>query len=103
MGELVVLVPVLNRPENVAPLVDSFLENCPEGSGLYFLVEATDDEEFAAIVDVHLEGSIFPVPTSDWRTWPEKINWGMSLVKADWYLCAADDVRFIPGWWEATS
>lgn len=103
MTELAVLVPVLNRPQNVAPLVESFLAGTPQSSELVFLVDEGDTEELAEIISVedniyvrHLEVTV------ETYTWPRKINAGVAHVLAEWYLLAADDIEFVPGWWEAT-
>jgi glycosyltransferase involved in cell wall biosynthesis len=100
---LAVLVPVLNRPQNVAPLVESFLAHCPPDSRLDFLVSAYDTAEMDEILVQHVNniGRVWfwhPVGTS----WPKRINYGVAHVDADWYLCAADDITFTEGWWEAT-
>lgn len=106
--ELAVLVPVLNRPANVAPLVESFLANCPDGSNLYFLIARSDREELLEVDRVQALAPGYPDHSTvrswvtDVASWPEKINWGVTHIDADWYLCAADDVEFTPGWWEAT-
>lgn len=103
METLATLVPVLNRPQNVGPLVRSWSDSRTPGV-LVFLVEATDVDELLA-VHPHVEASRFVrlVPVVDAHTWGEKINVGISVVEAQWYLCAADDVRFHKGWWKATS
>lgn len=109
MTELAVLVPVLNRPQNVKPLVESFLEGCPEGSVLCFIPSAEDPEEMDAIapfIGEHAGGRIV-LQDRDWdggTTWPQKINYAAGRIgnSVDWCLFAADDVRFVPGWWEAT-
>ena len=101
MTELAVLVPVLNRPQNVAPLVESFLVGCPEDSQLWFIVNANDYDEYGEVREHR--GKRVDYLFADGTTWASKINRGTDCVSsADWYLCAADDVTFTPGWWEAT-
>lgn len=92
------LIPVLNRPQNVAPLVDSWNEAGAPGS-LVFIVERTDEAELAAIRETDAMHLLVDPKTT---TWPQKINHGVRMLHADWYLFGADDVRFRPGWWEAT-
>lgn len=112
MTELAILVPVLNRPQNVAPLVESFLAGCPEDSTLHFLLNRDDRVEDAEI-DRVLNPRDYPDALYEVRfehlycegtSWPQKINEGYAAFAdwADWYLCAADDITFTPGWWEAT-
>ncbi len=104
MTELAVLVPVLNRPQNVAPLVESFLAGCPGHAELWFIVNADDVDEleqirpaFRGIERINIF-TLFP----ESRSWPIKINHGTRHADADWFLCAADDVTFTLDWWEAT-
>ena len=94
MDDLAVLVPVLDRPQNVVPLLESFHASGAPGR-LVFLASYDDARE----LDV-LEGHDHLVDT--WLTWPEKIAGGVSRVDAEWYLLAADDISFERGWWEAT-
>lgn len=110
MTELAVLVPVLNRPQNVKPLVDSFLVGCPEGSALHFIVDPNDLNEYGEVIryassEPHWIERI-EVDERDALTWPAKINYAvadtMGRTNPDWYLFAADDITFTPGWWEAT-
>ena len=92
--ELAVLVPVLGRPQNVEPLVASFRASGAPGR-LVFLASVDDDDEVMAI-----EGHDRIVDT--WQTWPQKIAGAVSKVEAEWFLLAADDISFEPGWWDAT-
>lgn len=100
---LAVLVPVLARPRNVIPLAVSYARGCPKDSVLVFLVSHGDSDELSAVLSVedgerirHLELK------SGYDSWPHKINAGVDEIQADWYLFAADDITFTPGWWEAT-
>lgn len=104
MTELAVLVPVLNRPQNVRPLVESFLAADFVNGALIFIAEKDDREEREAIRRCMQPHRDFPISyyRHDAHTWPEKINAGVKWFPADWYLFAADDITFTPGWWEAT-
>ncbi len=104
MTELAVLVPVLSRPQNVAPLVASFLAGCPDDSKLVFIFDWDDIDEHMAVEDLlRWEPPLIVAITHDEaHTWPEKINYGVNSIRAEWYLCAADDITFEPGWWDAT-
>ena len=104
MSELAVLVPVLNRPQNVLPLVRSFLKNCPASATLHLVGDmVTDPDEYAAFTDATSSERVVWEQTTSAHTWPEKINVGYRRVVADWYLCAADDVRFHKDWWGQTA
>lgn len=104
--ELAVLVPVLNRPQNVGPLVESFLAGCPTDSELIFISQWGDDAEIETVTQFASfpeDGGRIRSHISDNTTWPQKINHGVTQVVAAWYLCAADDIRFTEGWWDATT
>lgn len=96
---IAVLVPVLARPGNVAPLVRSFAENTPiDHARLYFVAQHSDKAEIDAIRDSGHE-PIF-VGDSD-RSWARKINRGYENTTEPWILLGADDLRFHKGWTSA--
>ena len=100
MESLAVLVPVLNRPQNVAPLVESFFSSGTPGT-LHLVGDAVTDRATFDVTPRH-ERVVWE-QTRDKVSWPEKINLGIRRVRnADWYLFAADDVTFEPSWWDAT-
>ncbi len=95
---LIVLVPVLNRPQNVAPLIESFEASGTPGALIFVMTEGDADEQ-----------TVVKAATPYWMesplvTWPEKINWAYNYVRdnADWVLFGADDITFHEGWWDAT-
>jgi hypothetical protein len=99
MSELVVLVPVLDRPKNVAPLVKSFAASGAPGR-LLFIADADDRAERAAIASA---GAEVLVSHANVRTWPRKVNMGYRSTSEPWMLLCGDDVRFHPGWFQATA
>lgn len=100
---LAVLVPVYNRPDNVAPLIESFIESKTPGR-LIFISEVVDvDEQIALYKHVTGKHRVYNVKVLDCHTWPQKINFGIRVVNADWYLLGADDIQFTKGWWAATA
>lgn len=110
-AELLVLVPVLNRPENVQPLLDSFAESdaAAQGGLLVLLANEDDTDEIAAIRKADRKGALVADVTLPIlaRSWPQKIDWAWRNVlplmpNARWILLAADDIRFGPYWYEAT-
>lgn len=96
MSEVIVLVPVLRRPQNVAPLVESFAKSDTPGQ-LLFLVDLDDEREIRAIEAAGQGYRIAPR-----QSWPCKINYGYRATSEPWLLCAADDVNFHSGWFQAT-
>jgi len=97
LSDLVVLVPVLGRPAHVAPLLESFAEG-GSGGRLLFVADASDTEEREALEAAGAEVLV----VDDLVTWPRKINAGYRATTEPWMLLGADDIRFLPGWWEAT-
>ena len=92
-----VLVPVLNRPQNAKPLVDSIRENTTVEHEIIFLVSPGDTEERAAVVacEVPWIEMEFPAGGGDYA---KKINEGFNCSGGEFVFTAADDVTFTPGW-----
>ena len=94
---IAILVPVLDRPKNAKPLVDSIRENTSVPHRILFLCTPLDiaEIEFARMTgaDVHIV---------DWDAgpgdWAKKINEGYRLTDEPFVLLGADDLRFHPGW-----
>lgn len=93
MGELVILVPVLRRPQNVAPLLASIRETHP--ARVLFIVDPDDSEELAAIDAESAEHMLYP------GTYPQKINAGIRHTSENLIFLGADDLRFRQGWFSA--
>lgn len=102
-ADIVILVPVLGRPQNVAPLLESI--RAAGDHRTLFIVSPHDREEREAITR---EGGLyvdapFEVGPGDYA---RKINYAAHGLKDhvwewDWILTGADDLRFHPGWAEA--
>jgi glycosyltransferase involved in cell wall biosynthesis len=92
-----VICPVLNRPENVAPLVESFKKHSDHRARLYFVVEPEDEQEALAIIEVG--GEI--IYSGDASTFAEKVNVGVAETEEPWVLLIGDDVEFTEGWLDA--
>lgn len=94
------LVPVLGRPANAQPLVDSLAATDPDAH-LWFLCSRGDDAEVDAC-----QRTGMTVVVADFAPGPgdyaRKINLGYRLAfEHPYVLCAADDLRFHAGWDEA--
>ena len=100
-----ILIPVLDRPQRVKPLVESiaaaatFIELRP-----WFLCSPNDTDEHAAISACF--GNI-PWPTLhvvDWEPdvgdYARKINRGIEITEDEWLFMGSDDLHFHPGWIE---
>ena len=89
-----VLVPCLDRPANVAPLVDSFDDTTTDAAALYFICDADDKAQIEAV-----EAAGANVILSDrGSTFAQKVNSGFTQTAEPWCLVVGDDVRFHPGW-----
>lgn len=99
-----IIVPVLNRPKNVASLINSFINNSPlDKTKMYFVTNVSCQEEINEInkfKELHPE-NIFILLPEDKISWAKRINYGILNTTADWVLCGADDVIFHSGWFEA--
>ena len=95
-----VLVPVLGRPQNVQPLVESFLKTASQMDEMHFLCTPGDDRQIAAC-----EKSGQNVMVVEWPArkfdYARKMNDGFRSTERDFLLLAADDVTFMPGWRDA--
>ena len=100
-----IIVPVLGRPQNAQPLVDSVRANTTCSYAITFVCSPGDDEEEKACRATDLDDApvfTFVVP---WQPGPgdaaKKWNWGYSETAGEsfpYVFTAADDVTFTPGW-----
>jgi hypothetical protein len=95
-----VIVPVLNRPQNVKPFIDS-LRASTGLANAYFVCEEGDTEERQELAQSTLDcDETIVAPTA--HTFAEKINYAVKRQKLlgcyKWIFIVGDDVRFRPGW-----
>lgn len=97
---VVVVVPVLGRPEAVLPLVLSLRET--SYARLLFVVHRSDTRECRQIKrvarqhdDIEALTVTFPHGPGDYS---RKINAGVNATDEDWIFQGADDLRFHAGW-----
>jgi glycosyltransferase involved in cell wall biosynthesis len=101
VSSLAVLIPVLNRPQNVAPLVESLDLSVERERGegwdieVVFVCDFFDYAEIEAVLETGNPPLLFT------GSYAAKINHAVDLADADWYLTAADDLRFHNGWLRA--
>lgn len=91
-----ILVPVLGRPRNVEPLLESLSVTVTPHRALFIATEG-DREEIAALESAGAEFIVHPEPAGK-GNFAKKINWGFSVTESPWVFQAADDVRFSSGW-----
>lgn len=97
---ITVIVPVLNRPQNVERLIRSFVTNSPvDKTNMLFVTGDDCQDEIAEINKFKDLGPIgIGIAPTDVVPWSRRINWGISNSTAPWLLCGADDVLFHPDW-----
>lgn len=99
-GSVAILVPVLNRPQNVARLLAS-LEDCSPADRaavgrVLFVADEGDERELAALADAGADWITVP----DGTNYATKINRGHDATTEPLLFLAADDLRFRPHWLE---
>ncbi len=103
---IAVIVPVLGRPKNAAPLAESLAHATTLPHRLVFVCSPHDPEQVAACDDAASEyvaqgRSAFVLHTSRQAgpsDFAHKINLAVRFTEEPWVFQAADDVRFEPGW-----
>ena len=88
------LIPVLGRPGNVAPLLKSIRESTPQPYRVLFICDPGDTAEQDAIAR---EGGWMISPGGNYA---QKIRAGIEATDEPWVFLGADDLRFLPGWFE---
>lgn len=99
MTEVAVLIPVLNRPERVEPLIASLEESLVEVEAFpYFMASPGDLDEHVALMDAKAAHTIVSWPRGQ-GDYAKKINFGVKrLTTEPWLFLGADDLRFERGW-----
>lgn len=92
-ADLVVLIPVLARPQNVRPVWESVTATVPNARVL-FLCDPGDTAEQDQIATVGAE------MLSPGGSYAHKINAGYAATSERLIFTAADDLRFHPDWFE---
>lgn len=91
------LIPVLGRPHNVEPLVDSIVFNTAGSYRIIFICSPGDDEQIKACTWMARDTWVV-----DWEPgradYAKKINWAFERSSSEWVFQGADDIRFSPGW-----
>jgi glycosyltransferase involved in cell wall biosynthesis len=99
-ADLAILVPVLNRPHRVMPLLESIKAATPDAL-VVFLSDPSDGREHAALAGVPWAGAPAALIDSEGGNYAEKINRGVELTDTTYIFTGADDLDFHPGWFEA--
>lgn len=100
MNELTILVPVLRRPRNVKPLVESIRTTTKIDHEILFILSPGNKEEFEAIMEVDCIPVFMLDNFENNGDYARKINAGYSIRESEWYFTGADDLKFHPNWFE---
>lgn len=93
-----IIIPVLHRPQNVAPLMESLRASTGLATA-WFVCEPNDEEEQAEVL--RCGGQLLADHGA--HTFAEKVNFAYGATSlgsdtAPWLLLCGDDVRFRAGW-----
>jgi glycosyltransferase involved in cell wall biosynthesis len=97
MSAIAILVPVLGRPQNAAPLVESITTATTTPHRILFLCSPEDDAEIEACEATGADVHIYSMRRGH-GDYARKINHGYRLTSEPWIFQGADDLRFHPGW-----
>jgi hypothetical protein len=86
-----VIVPVLHRPQNVKPLLESLRASTGLATA-WFVCEPDDLIEWAEVDKYGGKRLVHP------GTFAEKVNYAYTQTSAPWMVLVGDDVVFRPGW-----
>ncbi len=95
--DVAILVPALDRPANVAPLLESIHSSAGGSYRVLFICDPDDDTELQAITR---EGGEMIAPGGGYAV---KIRAGVAATSESLLFLAADDLRFEAGWFEAAA
>jgi hypothetical protein len=97
MTDVAVFVPAMKRPQNVAALVESFDASNDGTATLYFVCDADDVEQVAAVAD----SSATLIISDRGTSFASKVNDAYAKTSQSFIFVAGDDVEFTPGWLDA--
>ena len=97
---IAVIVPVMKRPQNVWPLVQSMLKDYE--ANIYFVCDDDDEPEIKAVeTAAHEHPNVRLLISDRGRSFAQKVNSGYKQTTEPWLFVCGDDVAFTPGWIEA--
>lgn len=92
-----VVVPVMRRPQNAAPFMESLRASGAALANVYAVVD--EDDEGTASAWLEAGAALIHGKAPDRPgTFAEKVNMGYQQTEEPWLLLVGDDVRFEPGW-----
>lgn len=105
---ITIIVPVLNRPKNIEPLIKSFSATAPSGKVNMLFVTGENCKEEIQEINRFTGAISIAIAPEDIVSWSKRINWGINYSAnnfvftspSTWVLCGADDIIFHPNWFE---
>lgn len=97
MSNVAILVPILNRPHRIIPLLESIEAATPQPHEVIF---AASDAESIDVLD-KIDARYITDEGGDEGSWPKRINRLYQETQAPYIFTGADDLNFRPGWFEA--
>ena len=94
-----IIVPVLGRPQNAAPLVENIRATTTEEHTIIFLCSRDDTAQYKACQASGAESIIMLSNTAGAADYAQKINYGFHYgTGSEWIFQGADDLTFEPRW-----
>jgi hypothetical protein len=90
-----IIVPVMRRPQNAQPFMDSLRSSGAPLATVYAIADIADGETWQAWANA---GARVLASGSQAGTFAEKVNVGYSATEEPWLFLTGDDVEFKPGW-----
>ena len=100
MLDLVIIIPVLRRPQNVGPLVQSISGTTHVSYATVFVASPGDQIE---INELEQQNQFYLLMDQSYENngdYAKKINHAFNETEAIWYFLGADDLRFHYNWFE---
>lgn len=98
LAEVVIVIPVLRRPQNAEKVLQSIEATTPEPHAVLFVATRGDQEEIRELQCLGVEYLVMP-PT-DRGDFAKKINQGYLESTEPLIFTGADDLKFYPHWFE---
>lgn len=98
---IAILVPVLDRPHRIEPILDSVTSSTSAEHRLLFIASPDDTAEMAELESLGADFHVAPAWRRAQGQYAKKINLGYRITDEEWVFLGADDLEFTSGWDEA--
>lgn len=90
-------MPVLARPQNAQPLVDSIKATTTVPHNIVFLCSPEDADQIEACRATKAKVKVVPFEAG-WGDYPKKMNFGYKATRGKYLFLGSDDITFHPRW-----